>query len=74
MLAERFPGVPVEGATDCVIDNANAQEILSLAADSVTGPTASTVEIVARIVTRPGTIECLIEEGASLAVAGGLLR
>ena len=71
VLAERFPGVPVEGATDCVIDNATSQEILTLAADAVTGPTASTVEVVARIVTRPEAVECLIREGAALAIIMG---
>ena len=71
VLAERFPGVPLDGATDCIIDNANAQEILSLAADAVTGPTASTVEIVARVATRPETVECLIREGAAHAVIMG---
>ena len=63
VLAQNFPGVPLEPATDCVIDNASAEEILVLAADAVTGPTASTVELVTRIVARRGTIECLAREG-----------
>ena len=63
VLADNFPGVPLEPATDCVIDNANSTELLSLAADAVTGPTASTAEIVANIVSRPGTITCLAAEG-----------
>ena len=62
VLEERLPGVPVEPAVDCVIDNA-AGEILSLAADAVTGPTANTVEIVSDILARPDTIECLAVEG-----------
>ncbi|QMU58262.1 MAG: hypothetical protein GKR98_08685 [Boseongicola sp.] len=63
VLEERFPGVPLEPATDCVIENATASEILSLAADAVTGPTASTVEIVANILARPDTLTCLASEG-----------
>jgi len=63
VLAERFPGVPLEPAADCVIDNANSTELLSLAADAVTGPTASTVEIVTNIVSRPATLACLAAEG-----------
>lgn len=63
VLQERFPGVPLEPATDCIIDNASSKEILSLAADAVTGPTASTVEIVGNIASRPDTIRCLAEEG-----------
>lgn len=63
VLEERFPGVPLEPATDCIIDNATANEILTLAADAVTGPTASTVEIVGNIAARPDAIRCLAEEG-----------
>lgn len=73
VLAERFPGVPLEPATDCLIDNATANEIVVLAADAVTGPTASTVEMVTRIVQRPATIECLVREGAALALVRGAL-
>ena len=72
VLAEQFPGVPLEGAADCMIDNATASEIISLANDAAAGPTASTVEIVAEIAVRPDTIDCLINEGAALALAGGL--
>ena len=63
VLEERLPGVPVEPATDCIIDNASSRELLSLAADAVTGPTANTVEIVSDIATRPETIRCLATEG-----------
>ena len=63
VLEQRLPGVPVEPATDCIIDNASSRELLSLAADAVTGPTANTVEIVSDIATRPETIQCLATEG-----------
>ncbi len=63
VLEDRLPGVPVEPATDCVIDNATSGELLSLAADAVTGPTANTVEIVSDIASRPETIRCLATEG-----------
>lgn len=63
VLESRFPGVPLEPATDCVIDNATSRELLALAADAVTGPTANTAEIVSDIVSRPATIECLAREG-----------
>lgn len=71
VLAERLPGVPVEPATDCIIDNATSGELLSLAADAVTGPTANTVEIVTDIASRPDTIRCLAAEGLP-ALLGGL--
>ena len=71
VLEDRFPGVPLGPATDCIIDNATADEILILAGDTVTGPTASTAEIVSRIATRPAAVECLLREGLSLAVLSG---
>ena len=70
VLEERFPGVPLEPATNCVIENATANEILSLAADAVTGPTANTVEIVSDILSRPATLTCLATEGLPVLVAG----
>ena len=63
VLAEQFPGVPLEPATDCIIDNASSSEIFALAADAITGPTASTVQIVTDIISRPDTITCLATEG-----------
>lgn len=63
VLQERFPGVPLEPSVDCIIDNASASEILTLAADGVTGPTASTSELVLRIASRPDTLVCLASQG-----------
>lgn len=63
VLIERFPGVPLEPALNCVIDNASAVQIRALALDSVTGPTESTVQIVTDIVSKPETIRCLAVEG-----------
>ncbi|SHH91820.1 hypothetical protein [Marivita hallyeonensis] len=63
VLAERFPGVPLEPALNCIIDNASAVQIRALAIDSVTGPTESTVQIVTDIVSQPETLTCLAAEG-----------
>ncbi|MCR8548079.1 hypothetical protein M4578_09580 [Salipiger sp. P9] len=63
VVAERFPGVPVQPAIDCVIDNASSTQIYALAADSITGPTESTVQIVSEIVSKPETLTCLAAEG-----------
>lgn len=64
VLQDNFPGVPLEPATDCIIDNATAGEILSLAADAAQGaPDAGTIETVLTIGTRPETITCLATEG-----------
>ncbi|MHA6344991.1 hypothetical protein [Roseivivax sp. CAU 1761] len=70
VVLERYPGVPLEPAIDCIIDNASAQQILALAADSVGGPTASSAEIVAEIVSRPPTLQCLAAEGLPALLAG----
>ncbi|MFZ5964017.1 hypothetical protein ACOXXX_13790 [Thalassococcus sp. BH17M4-6] len=63
VLAERLPGVPLQPAVNCVIDNASSGQIYALAADSVTGPTESTVEIVTGILRQPETLTCLAAEG-----------
>lgn len=63
VLVERFPGVPLEPALNCVIDNANSVQIRALALDSLAGPTESTVQIVTDIVSKPETIRCLAVEG-----------
>lgn len=63
VLAERFPGVPLEPATDCVIDNASAGEILQLAKASVTGLGPNDTQLVVDIATRPDTLECLLKNG-----------
>ncbi len=63
VLEQRLPGVPVEPATDCIIDNANSKQLLALATDAVTGPTASTAEIVTNILAKPETLTCLATKG-----------
>ena len=70
VLAEQFPGIPLEPATDCIIENASRDEILILAADAVTGPTASTIEVMSAITRRPATIECIATEGLPALLAG----
>lgn len=72
VVAERLPGVPVQPAIDCVIDNANAQQILALAADAVTGVTQSSVEIVLGIVQKPETVSCLAVDGLPVLLSSGL--
>ncbi|RLJ59469.1 hypothetical protein BCF46_1618 [Litoreibacter meonggei] len=63
VLAQRFPGVPLEPATDCVIDNASAGEIIKLARAGVTGLGPEETQLVIEIATRPETVECLLKDG-----------
>ena len=63
IIAEEFPGVPLEPATNCVIDNANTGELLSLAKGAALGPTPETTGVVVEILSRPETIKCISEKG-----------
>lgn len=64
ILAKRLPGVPIEPAVECVIDNASAKEILTLAKAGVTGQAdAETTQTVVIIIKRPETIECIAKDG-----------
>ncbi|WP_166417029.1 hypothetical protein [Cochlodiniinecator piscidefendens] len=69
VVQEQLPGVPVGPAVDCVIDNANRNELRGLASNSITGPTASTVEIVTNIISRPQALECLAVSGLPALLA-----
>ena len=70
IVAEKFPGVPVKPVTDCVIDNATFQEILTLAAAAGTGNNIKAVEVVGDIVTRPETIKCIAVKGLPALLQG----
>ena len=70
IVAEKFPGVPVKPVTDCVIDNASFQEILTLAAASGTGNTVKAAEVVVDIASRPDTIRCIAVKGLPALLQG----
>ncbi|WJY21967.1 succinate dehydrogenase [Fontisubflavum oceani] len=61
IVAERFPGINAAPVTDCVIDNASAQEILSVAQAAVLGVNDQTVNTVTSILQRPDTIRCIAQ-------------
>jgi hypothetical protein len=64
-VATRFPGVPVGPAVDCLIENATRDEVLGLASDTMTGPTAATTETIFLVARRPATIQCLAARGSA---------
>ncbi len=72
VIQDKFPGVPVQPAVDCVINNATAPQIRALAVDAVAGATASTVEIVTQIVSKPETLTCLAADGLPALLNGAL--
>ncbi len=63
VLARQFPGIPLEPATNCIIDNASAGEILTLATSARQGVTDASTRIVLDIARRPDTFNCLATEG-----------
>jgi hypothetical protein len=66
-VEDRFPGVRVAPVTDCIIDNASASEILTIARASALGTRdAATLNLVADIAGRPNTVQCIAENGLSL--------
>lgn len=67
-VVTRFPAVPKELVTpftDCVIDNASANEIGSFARDAVIGVTEDTATLVRTVVERPETQSCVLRAGAN---------
>ncbi|WP_112321019.1 hypothetical protein [Oceanibium sediminis] len=70
VIASRFPGLPAQPVTDCVIDNATTSEILTLASASLTGVTETTQATTLAILQRPGTVRCLATSGTSGVLAG----
>ena len=73
VLAQTFPGLPVEPAVGCIIDNATADEILTLAAQAAAGgATPASLSVVNTIVARPETLGCLATEGLPALFAQGV--
>lgn len=66
VVAQQMPGVNVAPATDCVIENASAGEILKIAQASVTGVTQSTTTLVVEIAKRPETLKCFLQNSLKL--------
>lgn len=61
-LAVHFPQVPKSyyvPFTDCIVDNADASDVQSLAADAVVGVDAGTADLLRVILARPETQQCL---------------
>lgn len=73
ILADRFPGVPLEPLTDCVIDNASAAELFGLAQTGLTGLTPDAFTTILAIAQRPGTLQCLASDGVAGLTRQGAL-
>lgn len=63
IVAARFPGVPLAPATDCIIDNASAGEILQLASAAGSGANDTATRLVLDVASRPQTLQCIATNG-----------
>jgi len=61
VVSTRFPGVNSAPYTDCIIDNASTDEILSLAQNALTQNTNAIATMVAEIAQRPDTTTCIAQ-------------
>ncbi|MEP5758006.1 MAG: succinate dehydrogenase [Litoreibacter sp.] len=73
VLADQFPGVPLEPATNCVINEASASEIFRLAKAGTVGLEPEDTQLVIEIATRPDTVQCLVRDGLAPFIAQGLI-
>jgi len=62
IVASRFPGVDASVATDCIIDNASAAEILTIGQAAIVGTTAETTSLVLEIAQRQATVACIAQD------------
>jgi len=65
-VERRFPGVNAAPVTDCVIDNASAQEIVTIAGGVALGNDAAATQTISDILSRPPTTRCVASNALSL--------
>ena len=63
VVSQYMPGPQAQGVTRCVIDNATANEIQTLARDIAVQAGSSTVQTVMGIAARPETLACITSAG-----------
>ncbi|VAV94757.1 hypothetical protein MNBD_ALPHA07-2213 [hydrothermal vent metagenome] len=69
VVAQQYPGINAAPVTDCIIEAASADEIVSIAGASATGVTQATVKQVLEIARRRQSVNCIAENG--IALLGG---
>ncbi len=58
IVAQQVPGPLGVAMADCIINNASAAELLTLARSATTGVNADTVTLTSQILARPATVTC----------------
>jgi hypothetical protein len=64
VVQQFFPGPESAAVTDCILNNATQDELLSLARDVAVEAGTSTVQTVLTIAKRPATVQCIAASGA----------
>ena len=62
----RFPGLNAAPVTDCIIEAADAREIMQIASGAITGLDAALVEQISQIARRPEALQCIAQNGLTL--------
>ncbi|MEX1234644.1 MAG: succinate dehydrogenase [Roseovarius sp.] len=65
-VADRYPGLNAAPITDCIIDAADAREILQIASGAVTGVDAALAEQIGQIARRPEALQCIAQNSLTL--------
>jgi predicted outer membrane protein len=65
-VESRYPGLNAAPITDCIIDAADAREILQIASATLTGLDAGTAEQISQIARRPESLQCIAQNGLTL--------
>lgn len=68
VINSKFPGVDADRYVDCVMDNADTDQIITLAKAAVTGVDDTTVATVTEIAKEPETLKCIAQSSL-----GGIL-
>ncbi|WP_237684710.1 hypothetical protein [Szabonella alba] len=63
VVGQRLPETQAEQVTACVLDNATLPELQALARDVGTRAGTRTVAVVADVLRRPGTVQCVARLG-----------
>ncbi|WP_434290458.1 succinate dehydrogenase [Celeribacter sp. SCSIO 80788] len=65
VINSKFPGVDADLYVDCVMDNADTDQLVTLAKAAVTGVDETTVSTVTEIASEPETLKCIAQSGLS---------
>ncbi len=65
-VAGKYPGLNSAPITDCIIDAANAREILQIASGALTGVDAAIAEQIGQIARRPEALQCIAQNSLTL--------